>query len=254
MPCAKITIIKLEKISLQKIKWIKSLHLKKNRDKEKVVLVEGLKLVSELAIQFPSLVHSIYASSEISESLQTNFDCYQCSENEMERITQFYSASTLLGIFREPAAKAFNPTERVLVLEGIQDPGNLGTIIRTADWFGIKQIVCSTDTVNMFNSKVIQSSMGSAFRMSVFYENLEELLQKMNTVVNGALLNGDNLADIDPNEIKILVMGNEGKGISSAIQKHINQAVTIPGYGQAESLNVSIATGIFLYHWSQSKS
>jgi TrmH family RNA methyltransferase len=254
MPCAKITIIKLEKISLQKIKWIKSLHLKKNREKEKVVLVEGLKLVTELAIQFPSLVHSIYASNDIHDSLQANFDCFKCTENEMERISQFYSASTLLGVFHEPTKTAFNPNERVLVLEGIQDPGNLGTIIRTADWFGIKQIVCSEDTVNMFNSKVIQSSMGSAFRMSVFYENLEDFLQKMNTTVHGALLDGENLTEIDPNEIKILVMGNEGKGISSNIQKHINQAVTIPGFGQAESLNVSIATGIFLYHWSQSKS
>lgn len=244
----------MEKISLQKIKWIKSLHLKKNRDKEKVVLVEGLKLVTELAIQFPSLVHSIYVSSDINDSLESNFDCFKCTENEMERISQFYSASTLLGVFREPPAPAFNPTERVLVLEGIQDPGNLGTIIRTADWFGIKQIVCSEDTVNMYNSKVIQSSMGSAFRMSVFYENLAEFLQKMNTTVHGALLDGENLAEIDPKEIKILVMGNEGKGISPGIQKHINQAVTIPGYGQAESLNVSIATGIFLYHWSQSKS
>jgi TrmH family RNA methyltransferase len=251
---AKITIIKLEKISLQKIKWIKSLHLKKNRDKEKVVLVEGLKLVTELANQFPSLVHSIYVSDDIDDALLSNFDCYKCTENEMERISQFYSASTLLGVFREPVAASFNPNERVLVLEGIQDPGNLGTIIRTADWFGIKQIVCSEDTVNMFNSKVIQSSMGSAFRMSVFYENLEEFLLKMNSKVHGALLNGENLTEIDPKEIKILVMGNEGKGISPSLQKHINQAVTIPGYGRAESLNVSIATGIFLYHWSQSKS
>ncbi len=244
----------MEKISLQKIKWIKSLHLKKNREKEKVVLVEGHKLVSELAIQFPSLVHSIYASNDIDQTLQSKFDCFKCTENEMERISQFYSASSLLGVFREPEKTAFNPNERILVLEGIQDPGNLGTIIRTADWFGIKQIVCSEDTVNMFNSKVIQSSMGSAFRMSVFYENLEEFFLKMNATVHGALLDGENLLEIDPNEIKILVMGNEGKGISPSIQKHINQAVTIPGFGQAESLNVSIATGIFLYHWSQSKS
>ncbi len=244
----------MEKISIQKIKWIKSLHLKKNREKEKLVLVEGLKLVSELAVQFPSLVHSIYSSNDMSDSLENHFDCYQCTENEMERISQFNSASTLLGIFREPEAAPFNPNERVLVLEGIQDPGNLGTIIRTADWFGIKQIVCSEDTVNMFNSKVIQSSMGSAFRISVFYENLSDFLPKLNSTVHGALLDGENLSKIDPNEIKILVMGNEGKGISTAIQKHINQAVTIPGYGQAESLNVSIATGIFLYHWSQSKT
>jgi TrmH family RNA methyltransferase len=244
----------LEKISLQKIKWIKSLHLKKNRDKEKLVVVEGLKLVSELCVQFPELIHSIYTSTEMDASLLNRIDCYACTNNEMERISQFNSASAMIGLFHEPVEKKFNPNERILVLEGIQDPGNLGTIIRTADWFGIKQILCSEDTVNCFNSKVIQSSMGSAFRIPVFYENLFDFLPKLNSTIHGALLNGKNMSDEDPNEIKILVMGNEGKGISTKLQKHINQAVTIPGYGQAESLNVSIATGIFLYHWSQSKS
>jgi TrmH family RNA methyltransferase len=244
----------LEKISLQKIKWIKSLHLKKNRDKEKLVVVEGLKLVSELCVQFPELIHSIYTSTEMDASLLNRVDCYACTKNEMERISQFNSASAMIGLFHEPVEKKFNPNERILVLEGIQDPGNLGTIIRTADWFGIKQILCSEDTVNCFNSKVIQSSMGSAFRIPVFYENLFDFLPKLNSTIHGALLNGKNMSDVDPNEIKILVMGNEGKGISTKLQKHINQAVTIPGYGQAESLNVSIATGIFLYHWSQSKS
>jgi TrmH family RNA methyltransferase len=243
----------LEKISLQKIKWIKSLHLKKNRDKEKLIVVEGLKLVSELCLQFPNLVHSIYSTVDVDHSLRTTFECYSCTENEMERISQFNSASAMIGLFHEPVQKTFNPNDRVLVLESIQDPGNLGTIIRTADWFGITQILCSEDTVNCFNSKVIQSSMGSAFRIPVFYENLIEFLPKLNSSIHGALLNGEKMSDVDPNEIKILVMGNEGKGISPALQKHINQAVTIPGYGQAESLNVSIATGIFLYHWSQSK-
>ena len=91
-------------------------------------------------------------------------------------------------------------------------------------------------------------------RIPVFYENLIDFLPKLNSTIHGALLNGENLENVDPNEIKILVMGNEGKGISPSLQKHINQAVTIPGYGQAESLNVSIATGIFLHHWSQLKS
>ncbi len=244
----------MEKISLQKIKWIKSLHLKKNREKEKLVLVEGFKLVSELAIQYPMLVHSIYTNTQMDLDFEQRFECFACHSKEMERISQFNSASTLIGVFHEPSSHVFNPNERVLVLENIQDPGNLGTIIRTADWFGIKQIVCSEDTVNCFNSKVIQSSMGSAFRIPVFYENLDDFLPKLNSTIHGALLNGQNLTQVDPNEIKILIMGNEGKGISESLQKHINQAVTIPGYGLAESLNVSIATGIFLYHWSQSKT
>lgn len=219
-----------------------------------MVVVEGLKLVSELTIQFPELVHSIYTSADIDPSLLNHFDCYSCNNNEMERISQFNSPSAMIGLFHEPVEKKFNPNERILVLESIQDPGNLGTIIRTADWFGIKQILCSEDTVNCFNSKVIQSSMGSAFRIPVFYENLIEFLPKLNSTIHGALLDGEKLENVNPKEIKILVMGNEGKGISPSLQKHINQAVTIPGYGQAESLNVSIATGIFLHHWSQLKS
>jgi TrmH family RNA methyltransferase len=170
----------LEKISLQKIKWIKSLHLKKNREKEKLVLVEGFKLVSELANQYPLLVHSMYSSTEIDFDFEQRFDCFACHASEMERISQFNSASTLIGVFHEPIPHVFDPNERVLVLENIQDPGNLGTIIRTADWFGIKQIVCSEDTVNCYNSKVIQSSMGSAFRIPVFYENLVNFLPKLN--------------------------------------------------------------------------
>jgi RNA methyltransferase, TrmH family len=243
----------LEKISLQKIKWIKSLQLKKNREKEGLIIVEGAKLVLELIEQYPDLLHSFYTTIPQSEPALLSLNGFLCSTNEMERITHFHSAPSMIGVFKEPTWKEFNIDERILVLESIQDPGNLGTIIRTADWFGIQQIVCSEDSVHHLNSKVIQASMGSAFRIPVFYENLIEFLPKLGITIHGALLNGKNLKDVQANEIKILVMGNEGKGISERLQAHINQAVTIPGFGQAESLNVSMATGIFLYHWSQSE-
>lgn len=243
----------MEKISIQKIKWIKSLHLKKNRAEEKLIIVEGNKLVSELSLQFPELVHSIYIDKNVAIDLGPSFPCFACSSSEIERISQLNTAPTVIGIFKEPVLPSFDPSEKILVLEGIQDPGNLGTIIRTADWFGIKQIVCSSDTVHCFNSKVIQASMGSAFRIPVYYENLLDFIPKLNCPVHGALLDGKKMEEIDPSEIKILIMGNEGKGISKALQSHINQAVTIPGYGKAESLNVSIATGILLHHWSQLK-
>lgn len=243
----------MEKISLQKIKWIKSLHLKKNRAAEKLILVEGLKLVTELSQQFPNLVHSFYVNKTEAVHLDPSFPCYACSSSEIERISQFNSAPSIIGIFKEPELPSFDANEKILILESIQDPGNLGTIIRTADWFGIKQIVCSSDTVHCYNSKVIQASMGSAFRIPVFYENLADFIPKLNAPIHGALLNGKKMEEINPSEIKILIMGNEGKGISEGLQNHISQAVTIPGYGQAESLNVSIATGILLHHWSQSK-
>ncbi len=244
----------MEKISLQKIKWIKSLHLKKNREKERLILVEGEKLVSELMEQYPDLLHSFYAIETESKPLLSNaLNGFSCTKNEMDRISQLNSAPTMIGIFNEPKWPDFNSNERMLVLENIQDPGNLGTIIRTADWFGMKQIICSEDSVHHFNSKVIQASMGSAFRIPVYYRNLLEFLPKLGLPIHGALLNGKNLGEIPAEEIKILVMGNEGKGISDLLQKHINQAVTINGFGQAESLNVAMATGICLYHWSQSK-
>lgn len=243
----------MEKISLQKIKWIKSLHLKKNREKEQLILVEGEKLVLELMEQYPNLLHSFYVNQNTDQSNLDAPNGFSCSSNEMERISQFNSAPTMIGIFKEPKWPDFNPNERMLVLENIQDPGNLGTIIRTADWFGVKQIICSEDSVHHFNSKVIQASMGSAFRIPLYYKNLIEFLPKLGLPIHGALLNGKNLRDVPAEEIKILVMGNEGKGISEKLQKHINQAVTINGFGQAESLNVAMATGIFLYHWSQSK-
>lgn len=243
----------MEKISIQKIKWIKRLHLKKYRAEEKLILVEGMKLVLELSQQFPDLVHSFYVDKNEEIELDPSFICFSCSTSELERISQFNTAPTMIGVFKEPSLPEFDSTKRILVLESIQDPGNLGTIIRTADWFGLQQIVCSKDTVHCYNSKVIQASMGSAFRIPVFYENLDEFLPKWKLPIHGALLNGVHMNEIDPSEIKILVMGNEGKGISEMLQRHISQAVTIPGYGQAESLNVSIATGILLHHWSQSK-
>jgi len=132
-----------------------------------------------------------------------------------------------------------------LVLDGIQDPGNMGTIIRVADWFGISDIICSEDTVDVYNPKVVQASMGSLARIKVYYADLGKFLSSVKLPVFGALLDGDNIYDTDFGNEGLMLMGNEGNGIRPGIQKLITKAITIPRIGKAESLNVAIATALF---------
>ena len=132
-----------------------------------------------------------------------------------------------------------------LVLDGVQDPGNMGTIIRTADWFGISHIICSEDSVDAYNPKVVQASMGSLSRMNVYYINLATTLPKIGLPIFGAMLNGENIYKTDFGTEGFIVMGNEGNGLRPEIEALINKAVTIPRVGKAESLNVGIATALF---------
>ena len=135
-----------------------------------------------------------------------------------------------------------------LVLDGIQDPGNMGTIMRIADWFGIRQIVASKDTVDIYNPKVVQASMGGICRVDVWYATLDELLAKAKVPVYGALLNGKSIYEVEKVNEGLLVIGNEGNGISDEIKLYITNPITIPKFGGAESLNAAVATGIILSH------
>ena len=139
----------------------------------------------------------------------------------------------------------------ILMLDGIQDPGNLGTIIRTADWFGVREIICSKETVDCFNPKVIQSSMGSLFRIPIRYTLLSDVLAQTELPVYGALLDGKNMYEQSLNKKGIIVIGNEGKGISDALRPFISHPLFIPRYGEAESLNASIATAVILATFQQ---
>jgi TrmH family RNA methyltransferase len=132
-----------------------------------------------------------------------------------------------------------------LVLDGVQDPGNMGTIIRTADWFGIANIICSEDSVDAYNPKVVQATMGSLARVNIIYTNLTDFISQINLPVYGALLNGENIYTNNFGLEGLIVMGNEGNGIRPGIQQLVTKAVTIPRIGNAESLNVAIATAIF---------
>ena len=232
----------MDALSKNKIKWIRSLRLKKNRDAEALFIVEGTKMVQEILDGDFAHVECLVTTDESFDSMSLAF---HTDVSTMKSISGLSTPGTLLAVIRKPELK----TEEVgwtLALDGVQDPGNMGTIIRTADWFGIKEIICSQNTVDCFNPKVIQSTMGSIFRVNVRYENLEEYFDKESRPIYGALLEGENMHTITPPKEGILLMGNEGSGISSELIAAISHPIHSPGSGGAESLNVAVATGILL--------
>lgn len=238
----------METLSKNKIKWIRSLHLKKNRDSENCFIVEGEKMVAEILKEQIERVVCYVSTEPKSTNLR---DTYLCDEKSMSQISQLKTASTHLVVVRKPTLTVSNP-KVTLVVDGVQDPGNMGTIIRTADWFGIDNIVCSNETVDVFNPKVIQSTMGSIFRIPITYVDLKTFLSAAKRPVYGALLDGKPIDTTVFEEDAILVVGNEGKGITAELANKIEHPVLIPGFGAAESLNVSVATGILLYHYRSS--
>jgi TrmH family RNA methyltransferase len=241
----------LETISIQKIKWIKSLHLKKNREKENLFIVEGEKIVNELIQNFPQLVRMIVCRNSFfqkSEEFKTIGleRIFQANTEEMERISTLNTASTVLAVVEKFQSKAIDTSKSLLLLDGIQDPGNLGTIIRTADWFGIDQILCSPTTVDLYNSKTLQATMGSFLRVNVHYEDLKPFLLQNQDKVYAALMDGVPYQQIPREKVKIILLGNEGNGISPELINLLKNPITIPRKGNAESLNVGIACGILL--------
>ena len=244
----------METISIQKIKWIRSLHLKKNREKENLFLVEGEKIVNELIQNFPELIRLIVCKSSFAEKsveLKTVGKelIFHANSEEMERISTLNTASTVLAVVEKFQVKEIDASKSLLLLDGIQDPGNLGTIIRTADWFGIDQIICSPTTVDLYNSKTLQATMGSFLRVNVHYEDLKPFLFENQNKVYAALMDGIPYQQIPKEKVKMILLGNEGKGISPELLPLLKNPLTIPGKGQAESLNVGIACGILLSYF-----
>jgi len=244
----------LETISIQKIKWIKSLHLKKNREKENLFLVEGEKIVSELIQNFPGLIRLIVCkNSFVEKSIELKTidqeRIFSVNTEEMQRISTLNTASTVLAVVEKFTLKEIDSTKSLIVLDGIQDPGNLGTIIRTADWFGIDQILCSPTTVDLYNSKTLQATMGSFLRVNVHYEELKPFLLQNQDKVYAALMDGVPYQQIPKEKVKIILLGNEGNGISPELIPLLKNPITISGKGEAESLNVGIACGILLSYF-----
>jgi TrmH family RNA methyltransferase len=235
-------------ISKNELKYIQSLYHKKVREETGLFVAEGVKLVNEL-LHSNFVVKKIYAVKEWKPA--ADFNAINIIEQfELEKISNLSTPNQVLALVEQKKLlhEPFQKNNLVLVLDGIQDPGNLGTIIRIADWFGINQIVASEDTADIYNSKVVQSSMGSIIRVNVWYKNIEQWLNTSTTPVYGALLNGVIIYETQKISEGILVIGNESKGIRSNILPFIQHAITIPAKGNAESLNAAVATGIILSH------
>ena len=231
-------------ITKNQIKFIKSLSLKKNRIKEQLFIAEGEKVVSEL-LRSDFEIKNIYATKEWEVS---NDNITQISNAELQRISNLKSPNKVLAVVQFKNHKIIKHEGITLVLDEINDPGNLGTIIRMCDWFGVKQIICSKNTVDIFNPKVVQSAMGSAFRVQVNYTDLENYLSDIKTPIYGAFMDGKNLKEVKLPKSAHLVMGNEANGISAEINKLITDKVAIKNIGKsAESLNVAVATSILLH-------
>jgi TrmH family RNA methyltransferase len=172
----------------------------------------------------------------------------EADEKELERISSLVTPNLVVAIFTKPVFKSESVGKKwTLLLDAIQDPGNMGTILRTADWFGIHLIVASRDSADVFNSKVVQSAMGSLIRVQVLYTDVEEYIRANPSVpVYASSLEGEDLSDNLTDNCGLLLMGNESKGISESLERLATKKIRIPRYGGAESLNVAVATGILL--------
>lgn len=237
------------------VKYIQSLQHKKFRDEEGVFVAEGPKLVKELIEGNIFKCRNIYALPQWVASVKTGIknihDFYidTIQDFELEKISSLSKPNLVLAVFEQKNAvtKPDLKNKITVVLDDIQDPGNLGTIIRIADWFGIENIVCSLKTADMYNSKVVQSTMASLQRVNLIYTDVEAWLNEQNITKYAAALNGEPLVNFTSLEEGILIIGNESKGISDAVMDLADKKITISKIGEAESLNAAVATAIILY-------
>jgi len=238
-------------------KLIKSLHEKKNRVELGLFLVEGEKSVSELLnsnFEIDLLLTTEKFFEEFGEKIRERSKTFEIvNQDEIEKVGTLETNNSGLAVVKQKTNKLpeIKNNEIVLTLDEIKDPGNLGTIIRIADWYGIKNLIASKETVDFYNPKVITATKGSFSRVNIFYTDLKDFLLKTNLPILGAFLKGENIHEIKFPSNGILLMGNESNGISKEIEKLITKKITIPSYGKAESLNVAIATAIIIDNWKR---
>jgi TrmH family RNA methyltransferase len=238
-------------LSKSQINLLKSLQHKKFRREHGFFLAEGRKSIAEF-VNSPYQVEAVYHIAVFDPKvlkLSQKINLCEISVTDLEKISSLKTPQDVIALVKIPEWPVLEHNSLKghfsLVLDGIQDPGNLGTIIRIADWFGITHIICSEDTVEAYNPKVVQACMGSLARVRIYYDDLSKFLSKIKLPVFGALLNGNSIYETDFGSEGLILMGNEGNGIRPEIQQLVSQAVTIPRTGKAESLNVAIATGLF---------
>lgn len=238
-------------LSKPQIRTITSLRQKKFRREHGLFVVEGVKSVSEF-LQSDYSVQRIYHTAQAAAKLPKipqNIKSVEIDYPELKRISSLRTPQGVLALVSIPDYPPL--TGDVLqngfhvVLDDIQDPGNLGTIIRTADWFGLKRVICSIGSVDVYNAKAVQASMGSLARMQVYYTDISQLVAHSAIPVFGAVLDGSPIYDTDFGRGGLVVLGNEGNGISPDVLPHITRRITIPRIGDAESLNVAISAALF---------
>ena len=235
----------MERISKAQVKLVKSLQIKKFRDELSLFVAEGDKCVSELAKTFELV--QLYREDE------------NATRTEIEQMSGLRTPQGVIGVFRKKSDTIGSnqiELDLTLALDGIQDPGNLGTIIRTCDWFGVHDIYCSLDTADCYNPKVVQATMGALARVRIHYVDLPAWLKAQQSPIIGTLLEGRDMYDSPLPKCGIIVMGNEGNGISQEVRSLITNPILIPSYPKnvetSESLNVSIATAIVLAEFRRS--
>ena len=234
-------------VSKNQIKLITSLQQKKYRKQEQLFFAEGVKVVQEL----------LHSNFELQELFTTKQDflsvskdkLHAISEAELKKISALATPNSCLAVFKIPKAKETKESGLILALDDVRDPGNLGTIIRLCDWFGIETLFCSEETVDIYNPKVVQATMGSVSRVNVVYGDLENFLVKTKLTVFGTFMDGKNIYQESLPNDGVIVMGNEANGISEAVEKLVTDRIAIPRFGDlqiTESLNVATATAIIL--------
>ncbi|MDO6519201.1 TrmH family RNA methyltransferase [Zobellia uliginosa] len=233
-------------VSKNQIKLVKSLHQKKYRNRHNLFVAEGIKVVSELvASDFKvNAVYSTDAEIEVGAAGLVEL----VSEVELKKMSALTTPNKVLGVFEIPKARKPDLTGWVLVLDDVRDPGNLGTIIRLCDWFGIEHLVCSLNTVDCYNPKTLQATMGSISRVNIGYTDLPTFLEGVPSDIYGAFMDGVSVYTKAMPESGILVMGNEANGVSKEVEALVSQRISIPQFGKSttESLNVATATAILL--------
>jgi TrmH family RNA methyltransferase len=233
-------------LSKNQIKLITSLSQKKFRLQHQLFFAEGVKTIRELLNSKFELHHlyTITYNDQVSDVLQTLI-----SPKELQKISALKTPNRALALFKIPQEQSVNFDSLVIALDNVRDPGNLGTIIRLCDWFGVKDLICNLETADCYNPKVMQASMGSITRVNVVYKDLKTLLTSTEVVSFGAFMDGDNVYTANLSDKGILVLGNEANGIQPNVEQLITNRISIPRFGdlqQTESLNVANATAILL--------
>jgi TrmH family RNA methyltransferase len=234
-------------VSKNQIKLISSLQQKKQRQTHQLFIAEGIKGIQELLDAHFELEH-LYTTELDFETVPSSLRT-QLSEVDLKKMSALATPNTCLAVFKIPEPKNISTTGLIVALDSIRDPGNLGTILRLGDWFGIQQIVCSKETVDVYNPKVVQATMGSIARVNVTYVDLNDFIATSKLPVFGTFMDGENIYNSALPQDGIIVMGNEANGISSELEKIITNRLTIPRFGilqKTESLNVATATAIVL--------